>query len=93
MYPYIIQMQGNCSMPPMKTFPLHDFNRKEERIYKNLEQILTAGLRARDLVRQILIFSRQTEIELKPLQLTSGAGRKININPIVAKVGWTHSNQ
>ena len=36
---------------------------------RNLDQILKAGLRARDLVKQILAFSRQTESEKKPLLL------------------------
>ncbi|GEM_PF-1056531 len=35
----------------------------------NLEQVLRAGCRARDLVKQILTFSRQTEPEKKPVQL------------------------
>jgi PAS domain S-box-containing protein len=41
---------------------------KESRLHKNLEQILKAGLRASELVSQILTFSRQEEPELKPLQ-------------------------
>jgi PAS domain S-box-containing protein len=36
---------------------------------KNLSQILKAANRAKDLVRQILAFSRKTESEVKPLQL------------------------
>jgi CheY-like chemotaxis protein len=35
---------------------------------KSLGQILAAGLRAKDLVRQILTFSRQREQELRPVQ-------------------------
>jgi PAS domain S-box-containing protein len=42
---------------------------KETRQHQNLEHILIAGLRARDLVRQILTFSRQNEHELRPLQI------------------------
>lgn len=37
----------------------------------DLEKILTAGYRAKDLVLQILAFSRQTEIERVPIQLQS----------------------
>ena len=37
--------------------------------YQNLKEVLKAGNRARDLVNQILMFSRQTEKELKPVQI------------------------
>jgi PAS domain S-box-containing protein len=37
--------------------------------YQNLQEVLKAGNRARDLVNQILMFSRQTEKELKPVQI------------------------
>ena len=37
--------------------------------YQNLQEVLKAGNRARDLVNQILMFSRQTEKELKPVQV------------------------
>lgn len=38
-------------------------------IWRNLQQILIAGKRAQDLVRQILAFSRQSHQERKPLHL------------------------
>ena len=38
-------------------------------ISKNIEQVLRAARRARELVKQILAFSRQTEEERKPLQI------------------------
>jgi nitrogen-specific signal transduction histidine kinase/ActR/RegA family two-component response regulator len=38
---------------------------------RHLDRIYTAGLRGRDLVRQILTFARQAEQEKKPLQLSS----------------------
>jgi signal transduction histidine kinase/ActR/RegA family two-component response regulator len=41
----------------------------ESPVHGNLKQIHAAGLRARDLVQQILTFSRQDEKELKPLQI------------------------
>lgn len=41
-----------------------------DRVKHNLEQVLKAGNRARDLVRQILAFSRQSKQERKPLQLS-----------------------
>ena len=37
--------------------------------YKNLQEVLSAGNRARDLVKQILTFSRQVDHEQKPIQL------------------------
>ena len=40
------------------------------RLRSNLEQVLRAGARARDLVSQILSFSRQTEQEMRPVGLT-----------------------
>ncbi len=40
------------------------------RLKDNLQMVLTAGERARDLVRQILAFSRQTEEERKPIQIS-----------------------
>ena len=42
---------------------------KDSPVYRNLKQILAAGMRARDLVNQILTFSRQDKRELKPLQV------------------------
>jgi len=37
--------------------------------HKNLQEVLKAGNRARDLVNQILMFSRQSDKELKPVQI------------------------
>jgi PAS domain S-box-containing protein len=37
--------------------------------WRNLQEVLTASTRARDLVQQILTFSRQTEHERKPVHL------------------------
>ena len=37
--------------------------------HRNLQQVLKAGYRARDLVKQILTFSRQTDREFKPIHL------------------------
>mgnify|MGYP006291672951 FL=1 len=42
---------------------------EDPRVNTNIRQIHTAGMRARDLVKQILVFSRQGEKELKPLQI------------------------
>ncbi|MCP4690054.1 MAG: response regulator [Desulfobacterales bacterium] len=38
-------------------------------LQKNLKDVMMAGKRAADLVQQILTFSRQTEFELKPVQV------------------------
>ncbi len=44
------------------------FERKT--VYCNLEKILAACLRARDVVKEFLAFSRQTKTELKPVSLS-----------------------
>ena len=36
---------------------------------QNLEEVIKASLRARDMVKQILAFSRQTEVEQKPMRI------------------------
>jgi PAS domain S-box-containing protein len=42
---------------------------KGSQLHNNLKEVLTAGNRAKDLVRQILTFSRQADQELKPLKI------------------------
>ena len=42
---------------------------KATTLYSYLEEVLKAGDRARDLVRQILMFSRQVEMERRPVRL------------------------
>ena len=42
---------------------------KESETRKNLEMVLVAGGRAKDLIKQILAFSRQSEEEQKPIQI------------------------
>jgi PAS domain S-box-containing protein len=42
---------------------------KSSPLRRNLQQIIQAGMRARDLVQQILTFSRQEKREPKPLQI------------------------
>ncbi|MDM8549293.1 response regulator [Desulfobacterales bacterium HSG2] len=46
-----------------------DHASQDNRLRKNLTQVLNAANRARELVQQILTFSRQTDKELKPLIL------------------------
>ena len=41
------------------------------RVWHNMQEVLIAGQRAKDLVQQILMFSRQTEQERRPVQLDS----------------------
>ncbi len=41
----------------------------EDPIQSNLEEVLKASHRAKELVKQILTFSRQTELEVKPIRL------------------------
>ncbi|RPI99008.1 MAG: PAS domain S-box protein, partial [Desulfobacteraceae bacterium] len=43
--------------------------RRESPVASSLTQILKAAFRARDLVRQILMFSRQSEVQFGPLQV------------------------
>jgi PAS domain S-box-containing protein len=43
---------------------------KGEGLEKNLQEVLTAGFRARDLVKQILAFSRQSPQDKKPVQVS-----------------------
>jgi PAS domain S-box-containing protein len=49
---------------------LHDLSRKHPS-YRDLEQIMKASNRARELVNQILTFSRQMESKIEPVQLLS----------------------
>lgn len=42
---------------------------QEDLLTRNIHKVLTAGYRARDLVKQILAFSRQTEQQLRPVQV------------------------
>ena len=44
-------------------------SKNDEILYNNLEQVQIAGLRAKNLVSQLLTFSRQSEEVLKPLDL------------------------
>ena len=46
-----------------------DETQPDTRLCKNLEEVLKGGYRARDLVRQILTFSRKTEADKKPVQI------------------------
>jgi PAS domain S-box-containing protein len=43
---------------------------KETPMYENVKEVLKAGHRAKDLVKQILTFSRQDESERKPIQVS-----------------------
>jgi len=44
---------------------------KGSREERHLQMVMNAGLRGRELIRQMLTFSRQTEQEKKPLQLSA----------------------
>ncbi len=46
-----------------------DYQGSGKELKKYIQEILKAGNRAKDLVRQILTFSRQAESELKPVQI------------------------
>ena len=51
----------------------------ESAVNRSLQQVLKAGNRARELVRQILTFSRQTEHEFKPVQLDLIVKEAVNL--------------
>ena len=44
---------------------------KKSAVEDSLKEVLTAGLRARDLVKQILAFARQSDEEIKPVQVNA----------------------
>jgi PAS domain S-box-containing protein len=46
-----------------------DSSAKSTTLQDNLQQVFAAGMRAKDLVKQILAFARQSEEELKPIRL------------------------
>ena len=48
-------------------------------IQSNLDEALKAGIRAKDLVLQILTFSRQTEQELRPIQVKTVAKEALKL--------------
>ncbi len=47
-----------------------DLMPKDDSLRPNLDEVFNAGMRARDLVKQILTFSRQSEQELLPVQVS-----------------------
>ncbi len=53
--------------------------RKGSREAHFLQRVLEGGIRARDLIKQMLIFSRKTEQEKKPLQLSSAINETMNL--------------
>jgi PAS domain S-box-containing protein len=42
---------------------------KDTQLYTNLQQVLQAGWRAKDLIKQILTFSRQTSLKREPVEV------------------------
>ena len=48
-----------------------DYVETDSILHEYIQEILVAGQRAKDLVKQILTFSRQTEYEIKPVQVKS----------------------
>lgn len=46
-----------------------DSSERGTTFHNNLQQVFAAGMRAKDLVKQILAFARQSEEELKPIRL------------------------
>ncbi|MBW2603039.1 MAG: DUF3365 domain-containing protein [Deltaproteobacteria bacterium] len=60
-----------------------DYLEKDSLPYNNLQEVLEAGNRAKDLINQILTFSRQSEQDFKPLQL------KLIINDVLKLIRAT----
>lgn len=59
----------------------------ESPIRRNLEYILKGGLRGRDLVKQILAFTRQNEQERRPVALSQLIGETLKlIRPVVPSI-------
>lgn len=52
---------------------------KDSDEYENIEKILQAGMRARELTRQILTFSRQTDQKMEPVQLGKVAAEAMKL--------------
>jgi PAS domain S-box-containing protein len=52
---------------------------KDSVIYYNLNEILVAGLRAKDLARQILVFSRHADTKQKPTNMNDIVGDAIKL--------------
>ncbi|MDA3898523.1 MAG: response regulator [Desulfobacteraceae bacterium] len=52
---------------------------KETPVFHHLVETLASGMRARDLIRQILIFSKQTKPEFKPIQINSVITEALNM--------------
>lgn len=52
---------------------------KTSPLYQNLNEIMVAGMRARDLVRQILVFSRHAESKQKRLSLNELVGEAVRL--------------
>jgi len=49
-------------------------------LHKNLEAVFKAGVRAKDLVKQILTFSRQADQELRPIKLQPVVGEILKLS-------------
>ena len=58
----LMAILGYCQLAQLQLIPDHPVNR-------HLREVLIAGQRAKELVEQILMFSRQSEHERKPVQL------------------------
>jgi signal transduction histidine kinase/ActR/RegA family two-component response regulator len=63
---------GYTELSLMETMP-------DSTLYKHLQSVLAASARAKDLVKQILTFSRQSEKELRPVDLSVIAKETIKL--------------
>ncbi|MBT8356328.1 MAG: PAS domain S-box protein, partial [Desulfobacterales bacterium] len=65
-------IMGNAQLSQMEVSTDHPLQQR-------FEQILTAGNRATDLIKQILLFSRQSEHELRPIQIKPVVKEVLNL--------------
>ena len=77
----VLPMTSTTSLPPSSVSPnwQKTTSPRESRARQRLDRVRTAGLRGRDIVRQMLAFSRKTEQKKKPLKLSAIISESIDL--------------